>query len=177
MTKMKNFLASLALAVFALPLAATGVAAQDEQPAETVREKHGDWEIRCAGENCVMAQTFVDSESRPVLAVSISKLPEPQTTAEGVVIMGIARILTPLNVQLPEGLGLKIDEGKARSAPYVVCSQVGCLSRPPLTADLVDELKNGGKAEFLTVIETREGKRIVSSPISLSGFTAAFEAL
>lgn len=147
------------------------------QQEETVRSTHGDWEIRCLGDDCSMTQTYLDGEGRPVLAVSISKLPEPQQTAEGQVLLGVARILTPLNVQLPEGLGLKIDDGPARSAPYVVCSQVGCLSRPPLTADLVDELKSGGRAEFLTVIETREGKRIVVAPISLSGFTAAFDEL
>lgn len=172
---LKNSLSAL-IAAATLAVAPVGASAQ-EQPAEVVRETHGSWEIRCVGEACAMTQTFADSEGRPVLAVSISKLPEAQTTDEGVVILGIARILTPLNVQLPEGLGLKIDDGPARSAPYVVCSQVGCLSRPPLTADLVEELKGGSKAEFLTVIETPEGKRIVAAPIALEGFTAAFEAL
>ena len=174
---LKKSLNALAVAaVFAL--SSTGAFAQEEKK-DVVKAKHGSWEVRCApdGKVCAMTQTFLDGEGRPVLAVSISKLPEAQTTDDGTVILGIASILTPLNVQIPEGLGLKIDDGPARSAPYVVCSQVGCLSRPPLTADLVEELKNGGKAEFLTVIETTEGKRIVASPISLEGFTAAFGEL
>ena len=165
------------IAAAALSFTPMGAAVAQDQPEEVIRETHGSWEIRCVGEACAMTQTFLDGEGRPVLAVSITKIPEPQTTDEGVVILGIARILTPLNVQLPEGLGLKIDDGPARSAPYVVCSQVGCLSRPPLTADLVEELKGGSAAEFLTVIETSEGKRVVSAPIKLDGFTAAFEAL
>ncbi|MCI4664807.1 MAG: invasion associated locus B family protein [Neomegalonema sp.] len=179
-------LRALMAAALALPLAAGVAAAQDKKEAPgkvavKVREKHGDWEIRCVSDKCVMAQTFKDANKRPVLDVTIRKLKSARKTKKGAVILGVAHILTPLKVQIPEGLGLKIDDGPARSAPYVVCSQVGCLSRPPLTADLVDELKNGKKADFLTVIEIADKgkivKRVVVTPISLTGFTKAFEAL
>lgn len=165
------FLAALAL------VAAPATVAAQEPIEETVRETHGDWEIRCAAEDCAMVQALINSDGNTVLVVSITKLPAPRTNDDGAVVVGVARILTPLNVQLLDGLGLRIDDGPPRSAPFIVCSAVGCLSRPPLTADLVDELKAGGVAEFLTAIATPEGRRVVVSPISLRGFTAAYDAL
>lgn len=142
-----------------------------------VRETHGDWGIHCLGEECAMIQTIATEEGATVFVVSISKLPEPRTTDEGVVIVGVARILTPLNMLLQDGLALRIDDGPLRTAPFLVCSRNGCHSRPPLTADLVDELKAGGVAEFMTAVQTEEGRRVISWPISLQGFTAAFNAL
>ena len=184
---LKRPLRALMAAILMAPLASGFALAQEAKPAAAkkpkieVRTKHGDWEIRCIKKKCVMAQTFVDAKKRPILDVTIRKLKAPRKTKKGVIILGVAHILTPLRVQLPQGLGLKIDDGQLRSAPYVVCSQIGCLSRPPLTADLVEELKNGKRALFLTMIEVAEKgkvvKRAVATPISLSGFTKAFEEL
>lgn len=168
------------VAALALPLAApliTAPQAAAQETEEVVRETHGAWDIRCLGSECAMVQALTNTDGATVLVVSISKLAQPQAADTGETIVGVARILTPLNVQLPEGLGLRIDDSDVRSAPYLVCTRVGCHARPPLTSALVDQLKAGNVAEFLTVVSTPEGRRIISSPISLTGFTAAFNAL
>lgn len=169
------------VAALGVALPATIVGAQETQPAaatkEAVRATHGDWEIRCRGKVCVMTQTFKDKQNRPVVAVSITRLKEPVKTKDDKTVVAGIRVVTPLNVLLPRGLGLQIDEGKRRWVPFLVCTQIGCISESTLEAEVLKELEAGGVAQFLTAVPTREGIRLAGSPISLKGFTAAFKDL
>lgn len=158
--------------VIAFGLAAAGASAQEN---DTVRESHGDWDILCSAEGtCYMAQTFRNDEGQPVLLVRIQKV-VTEATAAGERVEATAQIITPLDVFLPAGLGMQIDEGPVVSAPYVRCREAGCMSNPPLTGELIGRLKQGGVASFIMV--RQPGSQPVAAPISLTGFTAAFDAL
>lgn len=137
--------------------------------------KHGAWEVACApkGDNCAMAQIGQDGSGTPVLEMVIRKLKEP-LEADGRTATAVLDVITPLGVVLTSGLSLTIDGGRAESAPFQICTEQGCLVREPVDDELIGRLKAGGNAK-LTVIAANQGE--VSSTISLSGFTKAFNAL
>lgn len=162
-----------ALATAAILCALTGGAVAQEQ-GDPLRETHGSWEIRCVTNtpNCYMQQINVNAEGQPVLRVRIRKLPAGQPAA------AIAEILTPITVFLQAGLGMKIDAGAGAVAPYTHCRPVppvGCVASPPLGENDIASLKSGGNAIF--VMRQFPTRDVVEVPISLAGFTAAFDAL
>lgn len=146
-------------------------------PAAVVgkREQHGAWEVACdpQGEQCAMVQIGNDEEGTPVLEMVVRKLDEPLEVGERTAI-AVLDVITPLGVVLPEGLSVKIDDGRQESAPFQVCTEQGCLVREPIDSDLVDRLKRGSKAQ-ISVIAINQGEVIAN--ISLSGFTKAFGSL
>jgi len=137
--------------------------------------RHGDWDVACdaEGKQCAMVQIGNDSEGTPILEMVVRQLEEPLEVGERTAI-AVLDVITPLGVVLPEGLSLKIDDGRQESAPFQVCTEQGCLVREPIDGDLVNRLKRGNKAQ-ISVIAINQGEVIAS--ISLSGFTAAFGSL
>jgi len=136
---------------------------------------YGAWEVACAesGGNCAMAQIGNDASGTPVLEMVIRKLKEP-LEADGRTATAVLDVITPLGVVLTSGLSMSIDGGRSEAAPFQICTEQGCLVREPIDAELVGRLKAGGNAK-VTVVAANQGD--VSSTISLSGFTKAFNSL
>ncbi|MEE9320277.1 MAG: invasion associated locus B family protein [Granulosicoccus sp.] len=143
--------------------------------AEAKRTTHGAWEVACAadGKTCAMAQIGNDSSGTPVLEMVIRKLPEPLEVGDQTAI-AVLDVITPLGVVLTDGLSIKIDKGKAESAPFQICTEQGCLVREPIDADLIRRMKRGRIAK-ITVIAANQGE--VTANISLKGFTKAYAAV
>ncbi len=137
--------------------------------------KYGSWEVACSpqGDNCAMAQIGKDSSGTPVLEMVVRKLKEP-LEADGRTATAVLDIITPLGVVLTSGLSLQIDSGTEEAAPFQICTEQGCLVREPVDDGLIGRLKAGGNAK-ITVVAANQGD--VSSTISLSGFTKAFNSL
>lgn len=175
---MTHFITKLLRSVAAALVMSAGFAgAASAQANDEVKSTHGAWEVRCAPNGaCVMTQTFNDGEGRPVLRMTIRKLDEARATDAGTIVAR-GQILTPLNVLLRNGVGMRIDGGDVKSAPYWMCTQVGCVARPPLQDTLIDEFQKGSNIEFLTEVETTEGPKFIKTEISLTGFTDAYNAL
>lgn len=144
--------------------------AQGEPP---VRSTHGDWQVRCdtpagaQGEQCVLMQ-FVTAEDRDNVGLTVIVL----KTADGAA--RIMRILAPLGVLLPSGLGLKIDEADIGRAGFVRCLPNGCVAEVILEEELLGQLNKGGTATFIIFQTPEEG---IGIPISLAGFNAGFASL
>lgn len=159
--------AALATAIFAAAI--PGMAA-----AQGVSKgMHGDWETRCdkppgaQGEVCSMMQ-FVTAEDRDNVGLSVIVLKTADKKAK------VMRVLAPLGVLLPSGLGLKIDQNEMGRAGFVRCLPDGCLAEVILDDDLIGKLRNGKTATFVIFQTPEEG---IGIPISLSGFGAGFDAL
>lgn len=137
--------------------------------------RHGDWEVACAqsGSPCIMAQIGNDKNDTPILEMSIRKLPQPQSV-QGVEVVAVTDIITPLAVVLTAGLAMRIDTAEEQVAPFQICTAQGCLVREPLTQEAVNRFKKGSKAK-LTVVSAEQGPVDVS--VSLIGFTKAYSAL
>jgi invasion protein IalB len=138
-----------------------------------VRSTHGDWQIRCdtpAGaqnEQCVLMQ-FVTAEDRENVGLTVIILKTADKQAR------IMRVLAPLGVLLPSGLGLKIDSTDMGRAGFVRCLPNGCVAEVILEDTLLDKLRTGKTATFVIFQTPEEG---IGIPISLNGFGPGFEAL
>ncbi len=147
----------------------------DLSNAELERTRYGSWEVACAkgGGPCVMAQIGSDSSGTPILEMVLRKLPEAQEV-QGVPVVAVTDVITPLGVVLTSGLTMKIDTAEEQRAPFQICTEQGCLVREPLTEAAVDRFKKGNVAK-ITVVAAQQGP--VSTSISLSGFTKAYNSL
>jgi invasion protein IalB len=138
-----------------------------------VRSTHGDWQIRCdtpAGaqdEQCVLMQ-FVTAEDRDNVGLTVIILKTADRQAR------IMRVLAPLGVLLPSGLGLKIDANDMGRAGFVRCLPNGCVAEVILEDDLLTNLRSGSTATFIIFQTPEEG---IGIPISLNGFGPGFDAL
>ena len=143
---------------------------------ETVKATHGSWKILCqtppetGQEVCVMEQIAMNDDNAPLVNMRLRKL-TGQQDKDGNNIPAVAQIIVPLNVFLPAGLGVKIDEGEIRGAPYERCTSSGCVVRAPISTEMLNDLQNGGTAQILMVVEPGNS---VPATLSLSGFSAAF---
>ncbi|SDA58905.1 invasion associated locus B family protein [Mesorhizobium qingshengii] len=168
-----SFLAALSV----MGLSAIGLSgisqANAAQPSGTVRSTHGAWSIICdtpagaTSEQCVMMQNVV-AEDRPEMGLSVVVLRTADNKAE------ILRVLAPLGVLLPNGLGLNVDGKDIGRAYFVRCFQDGCYAEVILEKPLLDTLKTGTSATFIVFQTPEEG---IGIPVDLKGFADGFAAL
>lgn len=150
---------------------ATAAAAQQTAPQETVKAKHGDWEVRCnAANNCFMNQVVANAEGSPLINVAVRMLPNnPQAKA-------IAVFVAPLGVVLPRGIEMRIDGGDAIPSPFLYCLSNGCFAELAMTEEGLARLRRGASAT-LQIYSVQEPNTAISRRLSLSGFTKAYAEL
>ncbi len=149
--------------------------AQTSQPRQsgTLRSQHGAWSILCdtpAGaktEQCALIQNVVAAK-RPELGLSVVILKTADNKAR------ILRVLAPLGVLLPNGLGLNVDGKDIGRAYFVRCFEDGCYAEVILEDDLLKTLREGKAATFIVFQTPEEG---VGIPVDLNGFGEGFDAL
>jgi invasion protein IalB len=157
-----------ALAACAIAGHSGGAAAQGP-----VKNTFGDWQMRCetpAGartEQCAMVQS-VQAEDKPNVSLVVIVL----KTADGR--SRLLRVIAPLGVLLPSGLGLKIDATDVGRAGFVRCLPSGCIAEVVMDDELLGKLRSGQAATFIVFQTPEEG---IGIPVSLNGFGTAFESL
>lgn len=138
-----------------------------------VRAKHGDWDLRCdtppgaQSEQCVIMQ-FVTAEDRENVGLSVVVMKTADKQAR------LLRVLAPLGVLLPRGLGLRIDDSDMGTTGFIRCLPNGCISEVLMDDNLVGQLRTGKQAMFVIFQTPEEG---IGVPISLAGFGEGFDAL
>jgi invasion protein IalB len=151
------------LGLFAAPAHAQGV----------VKGKFGDWEMRCetppgaARDQCALMQS-VAAEDKPNVNLVVIVL----KTADGK--SRLLRVIAPLGVLLPSGLGLKIDNADIGRAGFVRCLPSGCVAEVVMEDKLLDQLRAGTTATFIIFQTPEEG---IGIPLALNGFKDGFEKL
>lgn len=146
------------------------------QVGETyIAENFQDWELRCikadgGKDPCQLYQLLKDEEGNSVAEFSLFNLPEGGEAVAG------ATIITPLETLLTAQLRLGVDGGQAKRYPYSFCSGVGCFSRVGFTAAEIDQFKKGNAAQ-VTIVPAAAPQDTVSLTVSLSGFTAGWNAV
>ena len=162
------FCVSLAL------LASSLILSQSASAQGEVKETHGEWEIRCEtptgakAEQCALIQ-FVVADDRPNVGLTVIILKTADKKAR------VLRVLAPLGVLLPSGLGLRIDSANLGNAAFVRCvADGGCVAEIVMDDKLVNAFKKGNLATFVIFQTPEEG---IGIPIELKGFTAGFDAL
>jgi invasion protein IalB len=162
-----------ALAGPLLVLAPLAGAAAQEQSAGVIKETIGAWQINCGkppgskNEICAAEQTAVD-ESRPNVGLTVLFL---KSLADGRLLL---RVVAPLGVLLPSGLGLKIDQQDVGNAPFIRCSANGCIAEVIVQGDLAQKLKTGKTALFIIFETPSDG---IGIPITLDGYEKAVASI
>lgn len=179
-------------------LAAAPAIAQDTAPAEAdaaaqapklemgqeetqvgtpyVRAEHGDWELRCvhapAGQvdPCQLSQLLKDGQGNAVSEINMFVAKNQSGAIAG------ATVSTPLETLLSQNLRISVDGGKAKVYPFTWCDQAGCHSRVGFTPEDIARFKKGNAGK-LTIVPMAAPNQTVDLTISLTGFTAGFDAL
>ena len=148
-----RFLAS-ALASSAILLAAAWSGTAHAQGA--VKSVHGDWQIRCdtppgaQSEQCALMQS-VTAEDRPNVGLTVIVLKTSDQKSR------LMRVVAPLGVLLPSGLGLKIDNVDVGRAGFVRCLPNGCVAEVVMDDKLMGQLRTGQTSTFIIFQTPEEG--------------------
>jgi invasion protein IalB len=84
------------------------------------------------------------------------------------------RVIAPLGILLPRGLGLKIDDREIGSTGFVRCLESGCVAEVDMDNSLIDTFKKGKTALFAIFLTPEEGRGL---PVTLAGFEQGFAQL
>ncbi len=125
------------------------------QAQGVVKSIYGEWQLRCdtppgaQGEQCALIQA-VTAEDRPNVSLTAIML---KTADQKNLVM---RILAPLGVLLPSGLGLRINQTDVGHAGFVRCLPNGCVAEVVMDDNLV---------------------KLFRIPLSLKGFGEGYDKL
>mgnify|MGYP001628019935 FL=1 len=163
----------IGLAAASLSTGLAGVLPVAAQQSGTVKSSHGAWSVVCdtpAGapeEQCALMQNVI-ADDRPEVGLSVVVLKTADQQSK------ILRVLAPLGVLLPSGLGLNVDGKDIGRAYFVRCFTDGCYAEVILDETLLNTLESGTQATFIVFQSPEEG---IGIPVDLSGFTEGYAAL
>ena len=139
----------------------------------TVKKRMGDWQLSCdtppgaSFEQCAIIQN-VTAEDQPNVGLSVIVLKTADNKAR------LLRVLAPLGVLLPNGLGLNVDGTDMGRVAFVRCLPNGCVAEVVMDDALLATLSKGKSAIFIVFKTPEEG---IGIPVSLNGFKEGFDAL
>jgi invasion protein IalB len=158
---------------FAVLLGASTMVAGSAAAQGAVRSVHGDWQIRCEtppgaqSEQCALMQS-VTAEDRPNVGLTVIVLKTSDQKSR------LMRVVAPLGILIPSGLGLKIDNQDVGRAGFVRCLPNGCVAEVVMDDNLINQLRNGQTSTFIIFQTPEEG---IGFPMSLKGFGDGYDKL
>ncbi len=171
--------AALALIGMTTTHAQTDTAAPVPTPGaddpDVTTERYKDWALSCRqGENsvrrCSMFQRLVVQDSNQVaLNVAIGFLENDEGNR-----VPVAILTFPLGIYLPGGAELQVDETEPTRLQIERCFRRGCQSGMALDDKHLAQFRAGSTAR-VRIMQSRE--QAIDLDVSLSGFSAAFNAL
>jgi invasion protein IalB len=151
-----------------------------------------DWELRCEqpqgkDEQCILYQNVADeNDSNINVVVVVLRIVEGGTDGKPVTRKPVLRVIAPLGVLLPRGLGLRIESATEKDAQgkpvikdigstgFVKCVPSGCVAEVEIDDKLSVELRNGRSATFIIFDKPNEGRGL---PLSLAGIERGMQQL
>ena len=161
------------LAPLMLAACLLGMPAEQAFAQGAVKSVHKDWQIRCdtppgaKSEQCALIQSVTAEDQANVgLTVIVLKTADAKSR--------LMRVVAPLGVLLPSGLGLKIDNADIGRAGFVRCLPNGCIAEVVMDDELIKKLRVGKSATFIIFQTPEEG---IGFPMSLAGFGEGYDKL
>jgi invasion protein IalB len=145
-------------------------------PSSQIKATFGAWQMRCQPaanaqggqkEKCVLVQS-VRAEDQPHLSLTVIFLRAFDGNTR------VLRVVAPLGVLLPTGLGLKIDNADVGHVPFLKCVPNGCLAEVVVNDELIGKLRSGTNAAFILFQTPDYG---VGIPVPLTGFGQGADSL
>ena len=161
------------LAPLMLAVVLAGLGAERATAQGAVKSVHKDWQIRCdtppgaKAEQCALIQS-VSAEDRANVGLTVIVLKTADLKSR------LMRVVAPLGVLLPSGLGLKIDNVDIGRAGFVRCLPNGCIAEVVMDDALIGKLRTGKTATFIIFQTPEEG---IGFPMSLKGFGEGYDKL
>lgn len=131
------------------------------------------WIARCtslsrdAPLECAIEQTAVLTKTGQLIVLINIRVASDARTP-------IAVIQLPLGLNLPAGAKLQVDDGKTADLQIQTCEQRGCYANTPIATDMLTAMKSGKQ---LKVSFQNLGKEVISIPMPLADFTAAYDKI
>jgi invasion protein IalB len=161
------------LAFIAIALAGAAGTAERTIAQGAVKSVHNDWQVRCdtppgaQDEQCALMQSVM-AEDRPNVGLTVIVLKTADQKSR------LMRVVAPMGVLLPSGLGLKIDQIDVGRAGFVRCLPTGCVAEVVMDDNLLKQLRAGRTATFIIFQTPEEG---IGFPMSLKGFGEGYDKL
>lgn len=154
--------------VLGLLISTTVAFSQDAEPRAQVKA-FDDWRVLCQqnedGTLCQMLQSAsVSQDYAESFLISIS----PQHTGKS----SSAVVTVPLGVYLSSGIELQVDQRRPFKMLYEVCDGSGCHAGFQLSQNVLSAFRRGLRADVRVWVSKNQS---VAFPVSLSGFSAAFD--
>ncbi len=136
---------------------------------------HGDWDLACIKteaetDPCSLLQILNGSDGNPMAEFSLFRLEGGGQAVAG------ATIIVPLETLLPAQLTIAVDNAAGKRYNYSFCTPIGCIAQIGLTAEDIAAFKKGSKA-VLTLVPAPAPDQQINLELSLSGFTAGYNAV
>jgi len=143
------------------------------QPKNNPQNSNEPWAIQCGEDEtsgkkfCRMQQSLrYKKTGQRLLAVII----QPQTIEPKLAIL----ISLPHGLYLPAGTAYKIDGGEENRMVIETCDAEGCYASSGISDKMVEIMKKGEK---MLIGFQASNKKPITIPITLKGFTAAFDKI
>ena len=155
------------IGIVASMIIGNAIAIAQENQAEEAPEQN--WGKICFNtgqdENCNVRYTLYTQQGQLVVGVNLA-------TRKGSVNRRIFQVVVPSWRSIPPGIKMQIDDGKENILAYSACLPNRCHAELPLSDELLQALKQGGKINFVST-NFRNKQNAVS--VSLNGFTKAYD--
>ncbi len=164
---------ALAACLFLAFAACPHAYAQSEVGSGQVKAIYGAWKLKCAQiagakqDKCALVQDL-KLEDRPNMFLTVLLMRAFDSDKK------ILRIVAPLGVVLPTGLGLKVDGADVGNVKFLKCWKFGCLAEVIVDDALVAKFKSGQVASFIVFPTPDSG---VGFPAPLAGFADGLKGL
>ena len=141
------------------------------QTTETSSTQFQSWTVTCTEEDgqkqCAMSQSLnLQNQAGLLLRMELKRGPEDG--ASGVIIV-------PFGLDITKGISLSVDGGPRWNLPMRTCQNFGCVVPLTVGPEMVAEMKKSGTIQIS--LYTLDGGTTMDVPVSLTGFTAAFDEI
>lgn len=167
---MSRFLLTLSGAVIVSSLLLTGASAQQTGAAATAPAVPDGWFKLCntnPKNNQKVCVLNIQLKNENGAALASVRLVE----AEGVKQKGFTIIIPP-GLLIQPGMRIQIDGANRGTAKFQVCSQQACVVETRFNSDIITSMKRGNQ---MKVIGIAQNQQQVEFPVTLTGFTAAYD--
>jgi invasion protein IalB len=148
--------------------------AQSEVGGGQVKAVYGAWKLKCAQiagakqhDKCALVQDL-KLEDRPNMFLTVLFMRSFDSDKK------ILRIVAPLGVVLPAGLGLRVDGADVGNVKFLKCWKFGCLAEVIVDDNLVNKFTAGQTASFIVFPTPDSG---IGFPAPLAGFAEGMKGL
>lgn len=138
-----------------------------------VKAMYGAWKLKCAQlagakqEKCVLVQDLaLEDERHMFMTVIFLRAFDGDKK--------YLRVVAPLGMLVPAGLGLKVDGQDVGHVPFIKCFREGCVAEAVVDEQLLARFSSGQTASFIVFPAKDKG---IGFPVPLSGFAEGLKGL